>query len=272
MAIFLLNSNLGGYAYVAFIVVSYVYGIYNSLQVSITFNKIINMFHSRMNVLAKWIRGCMQLYQMQVCFCSTELAPTLSHIRGLLGDELIQMLLGDSVFMQEPGLISDKGVIIKCFRLFLDAKKQGRDIIAPFARYVAHIDVFTGLGTWLREQDDRCPARFILDANTPTIQGTDLWNLACRQPIYNNVSLGGTNNTPDENTSSAEINMLESRPQKAIDNIVSDDNSDSSKVEKTSKEMDGLEGLDELEETKDKTQKEEQIDELDDTKKEFQDK
>lgn len=272
MAIFLLNSNLGGYAYVAFIVVSYVYGIYNSLQVSITFNKIINMFHSRMNILAKWIRGCMQLYQMQVCFGSTELAPTLSHIRGLLGDELIQMLLSDSVFMKEPGLISDKGVIIKCFRLFLDAKKQGRDIIAPFARYVAHIDVFTGLGTWLREQDDRCPARFILDANTPTIQGTDLWNLACRQPIYNNVSLGGTNNTPDENSSSAEINMLESRPQKAIDNIVSDDNSDSSKVEKTSKETDGLEGLDELEETKDKTQKEEQIDELNDTKEEFQNK
>jgi hypothetical protein len=94
MVISLLNSNVGGYAYVAFIVVSYFYGIYNSLQVSITFNKIINMFHARMNVLAKWIRGCMQLYQMQVCFGSTELAPILAQIRIVQGDELVQMLLG----------------------------------------------------------------------------------------------------------------------------------------------------------------------------------
>ena len=105
------------------------------------------------------------------------------------------MLLENSVFTQEPGLISDKGIIIKCFRLFLDAKKQGRDIISPFAKYMAYVDVFTGLATWLRETDDRCSAQFILDANHPTIQGTDIWNLACGTAVYNDVLLGGDTTT-----------------------------------------------------------------------------
>jgi len=240
----LLNSSIGGYAYIAFIVASYIYGIYNSLQVSITFNKIINMFHSRMNILAKWLRGCIQLYQMNVCFGSVELAPTLARIRNLLGDELIQMLLGHTVFTQEPGLISDKGVIIKCFRLFLDAKKQGQDIIAPFAKYVAHVDVFMGLSTWLREKDDRCPARFILDASSPTIQGKDIWNLACgaplsekstnlpsssvsissKVPIYNDVLLGGESTVSNDDASKEEENEI----------VSLEDNSNSSTLEEES--------------------------------------
>jgi hypothetical protein len=198
MLISLLNSSVGGYAYIAFIVVSYVYGIYNSLQVSITFNKIINMFHSRMNILAKWMRDCMQLFKQQVCFDSVELAPVLGDIRRMLGDELVQMLLENNVFTKEPGLISDKGIIIKCFRLFLDVKKQGRDIIAPFARYVAHVDVMTALATWLREKDDRSPVHFILDGTQPIIQGTDVWNLACGIPIYNDVLLGSAKSLDDK--------------------------------------------------------------------------
>lgn len=277
MAISILNSNLGGYAYVAFIVVSYLYGIYNSLQVSITFNKIINMFHSRMNILAKWLRGCIQLYKMNVCFNATELTPILAHIESLLGNELVQMLLENEVFIKEPGLISDKGIIIKCFRLFLDAKKEGRDIIAPFARYLAYVDVFMALGTWLREQDDRCPATFILDSNYPIIQGTDLWNLACKQPIYNNVSLGNVSledisleidslentaigdivlddnndNMLDKNTSSdlEESNSQESRQQEAIDYTISSNNIDSSNIEEEfSQKEDKLEELEKLDE------------------------
>ena len=252
MAISLLNSNLGGYAYIAFIVISYIYGIYNSLQVSITFNKIINMFHARMNILAKWIRGCMQLYQMGVCSSSTELVPILGQIKIALGDELVQMLLENPVFDKEPGLISDKGIIIKCFRLFLDAKKQGRDIINPFARYLAYIDVFTGLSSWLREKDDRCPATFILSTTHPTIQGTDLWNLACKEPIYNDVLLGVERSTKEDifNTSLEESfkNATEEKQEtdkKETDKAETDkketDNQETDKAETDKKETDNQE-------------------------------
>jgi energy-coupling factor transporter ATP-binding protein EcfA2 len=198
MAISILNSSVGSYLYIGFIAVSYFYSIYNSFQVSITFNKIINMFHSRMNILAKWIRMCMNLYNARVCFESNELqGNTLTAIHKLKQDELVQMLLTESVFMKEPSLISDKGVIIKAFKLFLDSKKQSRDIIKPFAQYVAHVDVMTALATWLLEKDDRCPAEFILDATHPTIQGTDIWNLACGDAVYNDVLLGGNNQLED---------------------------------------------------------------------------
>lgn len=217
MAISILNSSIGGYAYIGFIVVSYLYGIYNSLQVSITFNKIINMFHSRMNILAKWIRSCMILYGQQVCFASTELVPVLAGVRSALGDELVQMLLENPVFTKEPGLISDKGIIIKCFKLFLDAKKQGRDYIAPFARYVAHVDVMTALASWLLEKDDRSHATFILDATRPTIQGTDIWNLACGDAVYNDVLLGGCGDAVYTDVLPAVESGLEAKEQDSLD-------------------------------------------------------
>ena len=68
-----MNTSAGTYVYLGFISVSYLYGIYNSIQSSITYNKIINMFHSRLNIISKWLKGAVKCYTMKLGFESPEL-------------------------------------------------------------------------------------------------------------------------------------------------------------------------------------------------------
>lgn len=63
-----MNSGLGTYVYFAFIIITYLYGVYNTAQVSITYNKIINMFHSRLNIIAKWLQCAVGFYKMGLGF------------------------------------------------------------------------------------------------------------------------------------------------------------------------------------------------------------
>ncbi len=198
MLITLLNSSFGSYAYIGFIVISYIYGIYNSLQVSITFNKVINMFHSRMNIISLWLRECHQMIDQNICSNSRELQPIITSIKSIIGSELFKNLARANVFNQQPSLITDKGMIIKTFKLFLDTKESLQNIIEPFAKYVAHIDMYSALGSWLRENDDRCIANFILEGTHPIIRGSNIWNICCSKPIYNDVGLGILNKVNDE--------------------------------------------------------------------------
>jgi len=238
----LLNSSIGGYAYIGFIIASYLYGIYNSFQVSITFNKIINMFHSRLNIISSWLKECMVLFESGVCFNSIEVKPILTQIQQILqSSKLVQTLLSNPVFNREPGIISDKGIIIKCFRQFLDAKNSKQTLLEPFCKYIAYVDTFTAIGSWVIEKADRSFANFILEADRPQVQGTDIWNLCCNTPIYNDVLLGGylaQDNNPIEEAPSAapessnvktSDDVLDKSNEKNDDNVVVEtDNKDDS--------------------------------------------
>ena len=59
-------SPYGNYIYLGFIGVSYVYGIYNSIQISIMYNKVINMLHSRLNIIAEWLKTCKKIYDYTI--------------------------------------------------------------------------------------------------------------------------------------------------------------------------------------------------------------
>jgi len=192
MLVALLNSSIGSYAYIGFIVISYLYGIYNSFQVSITFNKIINMFHSRMNIIASWLRECQKMLVARICFNSKELQPIIARINAAMQMEVVQNLLQDDVFIKEPGVISNKGMIIKTFKMFLDSKESLQRVIEPFAQYVAYVDMFTALSSWLREDNtnNRCIAKFILESDHPILKGANIWNICCDKPIYNDIQLG----------------------------------------------------------------------------------
>ena len=202
MLIMIINSNLGSWGYIAFIVISYLYGIYNSLQVSITYNKVINMFHSRMKIVAEWLRECKKMLDAQICFHSQELAPILKQVNNTIQCELVRNLLYSSEFDNNAnvGLISDKGIIIKTFKMFLDTKTSGQNIIKPFAQYMGYVDMFSAIATWLREGlgKDKCLVQFNLDSKTPFIHGKDIWNICCSKPVYNDVLLGSSIDLQEE--------------------------------------------------------------------------
>lgn len=199
-----MGSNAGSYLYVGFLVVSYLYGVYNSIQVSIMYNKVINMLHSRLNILSKWIRECNLLYTTyrEICMRSVEMVPVCVEMEKVLKDPMVVNLVSHGVFREEPGLITNKGMIIKTFREFLDAKKGMRIFMEPFCQFVAYLDMYSALGFWLRESDlqnkqsshrPKSFCNYILDSTRPQIHGSQIWNICCSPAVCNDINLGYSN-------------------------------------------------------------------------------
>ena len=182
-----MNSSAGTYLYIAFLVITYLYGIYNSFQVSITYNKIINMFHSRLNIISKWLKGALLFYNMRLGFEHIEIKPIIDKINIAMKNSTIINLLNHSTFNDEPNLLSNKGIIIKTFKEFLDTKM----ILVPFFKYMAYIDVWSSIGKWLKKDNGyRSICNFISNSDMPIVKGNDIWNICCTVPVYNDVNLG----------------------------------------------------------------------------------
>ena len=185
-----MNSTLGTYVYFGFIIITYLYGVYNTTQVSITYNKVINMFHSRLNIIAKWLQSAVAFYKMGLGFESPEIAPVVGQIKQLLEtNTTIANLLQHPTFNDEPGIFSNKGIIIKTFKEFLDMKEK---LLEPFCKYMAHIDVWSSVGKWLSEGYgiNRNLCSFVMGSDKPLVDGCDVWNICCDVPVYNDVHLG----------------------------------------------------------------------------------
>jgi hypothetical protein len=185
-----MNSTVGTYVYFGFIIITYLYGVYNTTQVSITYNKIINMFHSRLNIISKWLQSAVGFYKMGLGFESPEISPVVEQIKQLLAtNTTITNLLEHPTFNDEPGILSNKGIIIKTFKEFLDMKEK---ILEPFCKYMAHIDVWSSVGKWLSEGYgfNRNLCSFVQGSDKPLVEGFDVWNICCDIPVYNDVKLG----------------------------------------------------------------------------------
>ena len=192
-----MNSSAGTYIYIGFLVITYLYGIYNSVQVSITYNKIINMFHSRLNIISKWLKVAVEFYNKGLGFEYPELKPVIEKIKVLMTNSTIINLLNNQTFNDEPSLLSNKGIIIKTFKEFLDTK----NILEPFCKYIAYIDVWSSVGKWLKEgkqdkqvregfKNNRSVCNFITESDIPIVNGSDIWNICCTVPVYNDINLG----------------------------------------------------------------------------------
>ena len=204
-----MNSTLGTYVYFGFIIITYLYGVYNTAQVSITYNKIINMFHSRLNIISKWLQTAVGFYKMGLGFESPEIAPVIGQIKQLLEtNTTIANLLQHTTFNDEPGIFSNKGIIIKTFKEFLDMKET---LLEPFCKYMAHIDVWSSIGKWLSEGYcvNRNLCSFVMGSDKPLVEGFDVWNICCDVPVYNDVKLGTRAIIQDKGFKGAEAPLAE---------------------------------------------------------------
>jgi hypothetical protein len=228
LIVLFIGSTWGNYAYIAFIGISYLYGIYNSFQISIMYNKVINMLHSRLNIMSEWIKECMKLYNNKVLFNLLELEPIIKKIDNIIQNPTLQNLITCKTFNMTPELFSNKGIIIKVFKEFLDAKEQMQIFMEPFSHYMAYVDMYSAISLWMREPipyatnqfqytiPNKTFAIYDLDSEKPYIQGNNIWNVCCNPPVCNNINIGfcnpistiATNNNTEININSSNSDVI----------------------------------------------------------------
>lgn len=182
----IINSKLGHYIYIGFIIITYLYGIYNAIQTTITYNKLINVIHNKCNLLSKWIKGCIQLFKHHGNILSKSL---YDEINKLLCNNLVNILLNHNTFDKEPSLFSNKGIILKVYKEFLDMKELGLKLIEPLSEMLGTIDVWSSLGIYMK--DNKLPKTYCiyLNKNEPKVNGIDVSNICCTKPIMNSFDM-----------------------------------------------------------------------------------
>lgn len=184
----IINSQLGHYFYIGFIILTYIYGIYNAIQTTLTYNKIMNVIHNKCNSLAKWLRGCVELFNENGKIL---LYPKLyNEIQNFIKDnKTVNNLLNHYTFTYEPCLFSNKGIILKVYKEFLDMKEVGLRMLEPFSEMLGIMDLWSSLAIWIKDQSvPKCYSVYIEDVN-PKVIGNDVWNICCNQPVMNSFDM-----------------------------------------------------------------------------------
>lgn len=188
----IINSKVGSYLYIAFIAVTYCYGIYNSFHVSKTYNKIINVIHAKLNKLAVWARYAVGFYMEYGNVVGVLNKQLCNRINNLLQNPTMQLLLNHKTFTCEPGLFTNKGIILKVFKEFLDTKEKQTEFLEPLSEFIAHVDTWSSLARWISTGKDtyRSFCNYIENSYRPVVDGLDVWNICCDKPVCNDAYLG----------------------------------------------------------------------------------
>lgn len=131
-------THIMKYAYLIFIVVTFLYGIYIAITSSMTINTIINKIHSRTNNISKYVRNAYDIYE------ASKKVFTISH-------DTIDITpfsdLWNDTFLCDPCLTSNKGIILKTFYEF----QENKDKLIPLIKYVTELDVYLNSQTLLEK-------------------------------------------------------------------------------------------------------------------------
>ena len=159
----------------------YFHNIYNSVEVSINTNNIINEFHKKLNAMSKYLEIFDELYfkTEKILNLPTKVVRCFKRLK-------------DKLFQQEPSIFSNKGAILVCFKDILDNKKEIIDVF----EYIGKLDSIISIVKLYKEfSDSRCKyclPKFI-DNKTPVFKAENLWHsyLNPKSVVGNTIQMGG---------------------------------------------------------------------------------
>jgi len=168
----ILPNTTGKIKYISIFIASiyiflYLQSTYNLFKSAYDTNKIINLFHSKLNYIALFIRNI------------NELISLLPNMNILLKDKITNSLnyfttlFQHNIFNDEPKLVSNKGKILVVYKQFLDNKDKLIDLLY----YVGQIDVYYSLTSIMNNQNDKyCFTKYLSNKNKPIINTIKLWH------------------------------------------------------------------------------------------------
>lgn len=161
----------------------YFHNIYNSVEVSVNTNNIINEFHKKLNSMSRFLEVFDELYfkTEKILNLPTKVVRCFKRLK-------------DKLFQQEPFIFSNKGTILVCFKDILDNKKELLDVF----EYIGRLDSIISIVKLYKEFNESrctyCLPKFI-DNKTPVFKAENLWHsyLNPKSVVGNTIQMGGDN-------------------------------------------------------------------------------
>lgn len=168
----------------------YFQNIYYSIQSSANTNKLINIIHEKMNKMRKYIDISKDI-QTYCKTCGLENINEYLGYSDLSKDNYYykENYFYDDVFLQEPGLFTNKGIILKLFRQFRSYKMKMIDIF----QYNGLIDVLLSIQHLLRNSNNDYP--YVLskykESETPVLNIKNIWHpyLVDNKVVKNSIQM-----------------------------------------------------------------------------------
>jgi len=157
----------------------YLQSIYSSCSSAYYTHKIINLLHSKVNYVAQIISIVNKISQI---------SPT-----GKSPINDLTRLCGNEMFQNEPGWITNKGVILGTYFQI----NANIDLIKPYIKYVAEIDFYVSMAKLYKQQENTIEklwyVKYLTNHKRPGIKVVGLWDVPLlgngKKIVANDVNL-----------------------------------------------------------------------------------
>ena len=247
----IINSSVGKYSYLIFMLITYFYAIYNNINNSITLNKIINYFHQKLNNISYCISFAYETYHKYQLFNLDELISLKHNLESSFNNQFIVELLNSKTIGSPISHLSNKGDITVLFKKLLDDKNNNNTILSPILTYIAHLDTWIGLSTLYtnyqnNEHSNITFTNYILN-DSPIINAENIWNICCQEPIGNDFNMG----TVLEQKVTQQDNIDNVDNEDNIDNVDNEDNIDNDSDNSDDDNVDNEDNIDNVSDNSD---------------------
>lgn len=168
----------------------YFQNIYYSIQSSSNTNKLINVIHDKLNKMNKYITISKEIENICKKNDLLDLTSYLGYTDFSKDNNFYkENYFSHSVFLQDPGLFTNKGVILKVFKKFKFYKTQLIDVF----QFNGMVDVLLSISSLLinNENNDKYPYTLTSykKSKTPSLSIKDIWHpyLIDGQVVKNSV-------------------------------------------------------------------------------------
>ena len=162
--------------------VFYIHALFSNVYNAINTNKITNILHNKLNNISKAVRSGHDIYELLAKDINNDNLFTECNV------EKHFRILWDDIFDEKPNLYSNKGRILKTYKIISEQRDKLKDLI----KYIGNIDVFLGL-VKLKNEDDYCFSTFTKD-KLPFIDADNItYPINNKNMVSNSIKLGLSN-------------------------------------------------------------------------------
>ena len=166
--------------------VFYIHGLFSNINNAKNVNKITNIMHTRINNISKLVKSGHSIYDL----LGEDIESSSLYLDVKVKKHF--NILWDDLFTKEPNFHSNKGLILKTYKI-LDEKK---DSLLDMIKYISNIDCLISIAKLVTDNStlEYTFPEYIFKQNHPSIEARELvYPILKGKVVSNNIKIGLTN-------------------------------------------------------------------------------